>query len=299
MKYLIYILLFSLLSSSLIAQQLPQISFKHQNVFLHNPASAGSSISNEIKILHREQWAGFENAPSTSTISYSQKLGNTSGLGGFLIHDRTFPTSRLIVNLSYAYIIEMEKLNLSFGLSGMIMQYRFNNENITYRDPLDPSLQFNAENRWRPEANAGIMLQNNRFYVSFAVNQIFQSGFSPFSDGDLGLIKNSRLFCLSGQYHLAIDKHKISPGLYFTYVKSSPLESDLSVNYSFNNKVFASIGHRWQDALNMSVGYKFDRFNLAYSCDIITSSLRVSTSSSHEIMLIIDISKKAETTPLF
>jgi type IX secretion system PorP/SprF family membrane protein len=299
MRYLILGLIVSLFSSTLFAQQLPQISFKHQNVFLHNPAGAGSNPYNEVKILHREQWVGFENAPSTSLISYNQKLGTSSGIGGFLIHDRTFPTSRLIVNLSYAYIIEMDKLNFSFGLSGMIMQYRFKNESITYRDPLDPSLQFNAENKWRPEANAGIMVQNNKFYVSFAVNQILQSGFSPFSAGDLGLIKNSRSVCISGQYHIKLENHIISPGLYFTYAKSSPLESDVSVSYTYNSKVFASIAHRWQDVINISVGYNFDIFSLGYSCDIITSSLRVSTSSSHEIMLTIDISKKSESSSLY
>lgn len=296
MKQLVYVLFLLILSMQISAQQLPQLSLKHQNVFILNPAAAGQSDNNVINIVHREQWVGFDNAPSTSLISYNQKIGLSSGVGGFLISDRTFPTSRLIVNLSYAYRIDMNDLSLSFGLSGLIMQYRFKNSDLTYKDILDPSLELRSEQKWRPEASFGLMLQSKSFYLQFAINQLLQSNFTSFAVTDEGLIKNSRLFCFSGQYHFFMDAHNFSPGIFIKYTPSSPVESDVSIEYNYNEKVFGSIAYRWADALNFSVGYKFNRFKLAYSFDIITSSLKISTASSHEIMLSIDISKHSDAS---
>lgn len=299
MKYLLVILLGAVVVMQASAQQIPQLSFRHQNVLLNNPAAAGSSARNDISLLHRQQWLGFEHAPATSLISYSQTFLGNNGIGGYLISDRTFPTSRFIINASYAYIIETEKLSLSFGIAAMVMQYKFKNTDLNYRDPLDPSLSFSADQKWRPEANAGIMAYNNRFYASFSVSQLLQSGFRPFSSGSEGLVQNTRHFIGSGQYSFLIKDHSISPGLYLGYAKSSPLMAEVSVQYIFRQKISFSLGYRWDDALNASIGYRYDRFYLGYSFDLVTSSFRVHTSGSHEIMLSMNIAGNKQNEPMF
>lgn len=298
-RHLYILIIFTVLGISLNAQQLPQFSFRHQNLILNNPAAAGSSVFKELKILHRQQWVGFENAPASSFISYHQEMNESSGLGGYIISDRTFPTSRFIINASYAYIIDMDDMFLSFGLAGMVMQYRFKNTDLTYRDPLDPSLAFSSDKKWRPEANAGIMIYNNRFYASFTVSQILKSSFRPFSSGEEGLIQMSRHICMSGQYDFLTGINRFSPALYFSYAKSSPLVSELSFQYLYDNRLSASVGYRLEDALSFSVGYRYDRFYLAYSFDLVTSSFKVNSSNSHEIMFAVDISTKANTAPMF
>ncbi|NLA24352.1 MAG: PorP/SprF family type IX secretion system membrane protein [Bacteroidales bacterium] len=300
MKRLIFIfIIFVALLGNIKAQQIPQLSFKHQNLILNNPAAVGSSVNNNLVVLHREQWVGFEHAPSTSFISYNQSIGGRNGVGGYIISDRTFPTSRFIINAAYAYIIEMNEVSLSFGLSALVMQYKFKSSDLTYRDLLDPSLEFNADQKWRPEANAGVMLYNSKFYVALSSSQMIQSDFKPYSSGLEGLIENSRHFILSGQYDIAFNEHTISPGLYASYVKSSPFVVDASVQYNFNNSFYASAGYRLGDAVNMTLGYRYDRFFLGYSFDLIASSLRLASSSSHEVMLVVNLASQQASSPVF
>lgn len=299
MKKLLYISILLILGNTAFSQQIPQISFRHQNLLLHNPAAVGSSSNREIKLLHREQWLGFDNAPSTSFISYSQKINKTNGLGGYLISDRTFPTSRFIINASYSYIINLDETNLAFGLSGMLMQYRFKNTDLSYREPGDPSLEFSSDQKWRPEANAGLMVYGNSFYAAFSINQMLKSGFRPFAANDNGLIQMNRHFCISGQYDFHAGNNRISPGVFIEYVKSAPLISEYSVLYSFDNKIFAGIAYRYADAINFSAGYRYERFYLGYSFDLVSSSFRIGSTNSHEIMLAVNLSSNKANTPMF
>ncbi|MDY0315819.1 MAG: PorP/SprF family type IX secretion system membrane protein, partial [Bacteroidales bacterium] len=292
-------LLFLFTVSALFSQQIPQFSFRHQNLIINNPAIVGATGKNEIKLLHREQWVGFKNAPSTSFISFSQAINTTNGFGAYIMHDRTFPSSRFIVNASYSYIINMDNLNLAFGLSAMLMQYKFNTSELTYADFGDPSMQFVADQKWRPESNVGLLFYGQNFYAGFAINQIIKSNFRPYSSDDNGLVQMNRHFCLSGQYDLHIDEHRISPGIFMEYVKKAPFISEFSIMYSFDNQVFASLSYRYNDALSASIGYKYDRFYLAYAFDFTISKLSLASSSSHELMLAIDLSKSKTNIPMF
>ena len=299
MKYLLVILLGAVVVMQASAQQIPQLSFRHQNVLLNNPAAAGPTPCATIAILHREQWIGFENAPSTSYIAYQQNFLQKNGIGISLMSDRTFPTSRFIINASYAYIIKMERINLSLGLAALMMQYNFKNSDLSYRDPLDPSLEFSATQKWRPESNAGLMIYNEQFYVSLSVNQLLNSAFKPFSNDGRGLVQNSRHFCFAAQYHFVFDAHNISPGFYLAAVKSSPFTAEFSAQYKYKNAFSVSMGYRWADAVNTTIGYRYDRFYLGYSFDLITSYFRNTALTSHEVMLTVDIGCNTSAAPRF
>lgn len=280
-------------------QQLPQITLRQNNLLLHNPAVAGSTTSKEIKLLHREQWAGFDNAPFTSIISYHQELSTSAGIGGYIINDVTSPTSRFIINASYAYIIDMDELFLSFGLSAQVMQYRFKSNELTYRENIDPVMEMSNERKWRPEANFGMFLYNNRFYAGFSLNQIIQTNFQPYSAGDFGEIQMSRHMYVMGQYDMYFGMHKISPAIFIGYAKKSPVSTEISANYWYDNSIYSSIGYRYDDAISISVGYRYNRWFLAYSYDIVTSPLRHVNSGSHEISMCFDIAKEIASAPSF
>ena len=67
------IILFLLYFSNIKSQQITQYSNFLETAFYLNPAI--SSLGKNLKILHRNQWTGFQGAPKTTFISYlsSQK----------------------------------------------------------------------------------------------------------------------------------------------------------------------------------------------------------------------------------
>ncbi len=84
------------------------------------------------------------------------------------------------------------------------------------------------------------------------------------------------------------------------YAKSSPISADINVAWLYNNSLGASLGYRVGDAISILAGYRFSRFYLAYSYDIVTSQLRTVNSGSHEVMLSFDISPQQRVnTPMF
>lgn len=66
MKKLSILLFFSLLASVAVAQQKALYSQYMANYYLLNPAVAGYSKNLNFKMGYRNQWAGFEDAPSTA-----------------------------------------------------------------------------------------------------------------------------------------------------------------------------------------------------------------------------------------
>ena len=84
------IVLIALLFSGLVsAQQLPQFTQYMFNTISVNPAYAGSRETMNLTALHRNQWAGLDGNPTTSTFSFHTPLKNEKvGVGLSYITDQ-------------------------------------------------------------------------------------------------------------------------------------------------------------------------------------------------------------------
>jgi type IX secretion system PorP/SprF family membrane protein len=296
----IIILIPLIIAISIKAQQIPQLSLRHLNMDFFNPAVNGSYESPNIKLLHRQQWVGFENAPKTSFISYSMPINSSNSIGGFLINDKTYPGTRFTINLGYSYVIPIDNLNLSFGLSALIVQYRLDNQGLTYRDESDPAFNFVSDKKWRPESNAGIYVYNDDFKFGFAIDQILKSSFRPFAESDNAEIRMSRHIIFSGEYKFYSNLHSFIPGIFISYASSSPVAAELCMSYNYAEKIHGILNYKYNDGLNIGLGYYYDIFGLFYSYDLVLSSLRYHTSGSHEVMLTVKLkNSNKQNMPMF
>ena len=108
-------LLFVFGLSTLNAQQLPMYSQFFWNDFVINPAYTGVTNSPRVQLGYRNQWGGFEGAPSTYTLGGHTLLKNKKmGLGGMLfMDDAGGAVSQMGLLLNYNYILKLnEKSNL-------------------------------------------------------------------------------------------------------------------------------------------------------------------------------------------
>ena len=85
------------------------------------------------------QWAGFTDSPITSVISmFGPTINQPMGLGGYIMHDATGPTSRTSISFTYAYNYAIaEDMKISMGLAVGAFQYKIDGsrETATY-DPV-------------------------------------------------------------------------------------------------------------------------------------------------------------------
>jgi len=84
MKYFLYISV-CLFSCSVHAQQQPHYTQYVMNGYILNPAITGIENYTDVKISHRHQWVGLQDAPVTTYLTIHKPIGKQD--------DRTTATS--------------------------------------------------------------------------------------------------------------------------------------------------------------------------------------------------------------
>jgi len=285
-----------------IAQQYPQFSQRMLDEIVFNPAIIGTKSIDRIMLHHRSQWVGFDGAPMTQIISYDGYFMDNMGLGGFLMNDITGPTRRLSFNLGYAYQLKFEKVTLSIGLMGTVIQYGIDGNRVTLHESLDPSIYEGVSDRtWKPDVSLGTYIYNDDFFAGIAVIQLFTSRVHLFKNESFeAVIPLIQHFYLTSGYKFHLDEEfDLQPSMLISGTVGSPIQIDFNMKLDYQKKIFGGLTYRYDDALVILLGMKIkQRFMLAYSYDIVISQLRKTNSGSHEIILSFDLLKTEETTSL-
>ena len=91
----------------------------------------------------------------------------------------------------------------------------------------------------------------------------------------------------------------------FAMVKSSfdsPTSLDLSTNFLFNDKFEVGATYRLDDSFGAMINYAITpNLRLGYAYDHIVSDLKITTPSSHEVILLFDLNfpKKVSQSPRY
>ncbi|HPL03661.1 MAG TPA: PorP/SprF family type IX secretion system membrane protein [Bacteroidales bacterium] len=308
LKIFTYIFILLLISSfKLSAQQIGNHRNYVFNIANQNPAAISMQEIPEVLLNSRIQWTGFSGAPRIYSIYGKYLFRSDMGASAALIHDKIGINQRLGFSLGYAYIIRTENFNISFGLDANFSQLKLLSSQIKVYETNDQVLNLETDEKiWRPDANAGIMLHANNYFVGFSILQLFKSKyyFSGSNTDISGLIKNARHFFVTGAYNFKIEdsKHSFTPILNMYFAKSSPFKFDLIANYNYSNTFSTSLSLSRADAIVFSLGYKYDRFTINYAFDFVISRIRNVSSGAHEITLgVFLFSKKSSdiSSPMF
>lgn len=300
-------LAFVFTSEGVFAQQLPVFRNTYFNTFILNPSALSSSNIPDILLNHRSQWLGFEGAPRMSTLAGKYMFRPEMGLGAFIMSDTHGISQKLDFNLSYSYLVKTDDFNISFGLAWSISQYKLAGSRIRIYDPDDNIINTTIDDKsWKPDANMGIIFYGKNFYAGFSILQLFQTKYKFFgTTNDIpGLIKDTRHYFLTGSYQVTIDDTNVlQPFMNLFFAKATPFKFDLGLNYLFNNKFQSGIFYSNGDALGFVFGYRYDRYYLSYSFDILINRIRNAGSGAHEICMGIYLfektTKKLDSAPMF
>lgn len=117
------------------------------NLYLLHPSMAGASNRNKIRLTARQQWFDVKNAPSLQTLSAHGRFWEKVGLGAIAVNDRNGNFSRRALYGSFAYHLlfsrsELDLNQLSFGISGGIIQHGLDRSSFTEFDPVLENAEF-------------------------------------------------------------------------------------------------------------------------------------------------------------
>lgn len=279
------------------AQQLPHYSNYMLNNYVMNPAVGGSNSYFEGISNNRYQWIGITDAPRTYILSVNGPTKSLNvGLGGMLFTDIVGPTRRTGFYLSYAYHIKVsEKVKVSLGLSGGVLQFMVDASKITLRNPSDLVISTGLQSVIAPDFGVGVYVysMDKKWYAGASMPQILQNRINFYETTTSSLSKLATHFYVTGGYKYKLnDNITIEPSTLIKFVKPAPVQFDLGLRAIYREKMWAGFAYRYLDAVSVMVGYTMQQnLTFAYAYDLTTSNIRKYSTGTHEIMIGIKFHK--------
>ncbi len=252
-----------------------------------NPAYAGSDSTLNLTVLAREQWMGFEGAPSNQMFSAHTPLGpfKEMGLGLLMEREKIAVTELLNFYASYAYKILLGPGSLAFGLqAGLTHQSQQLTGLALPPGVTDPSFDENVTTLL-PNFGAGVYYRTSRFYAGFSVPFLLENSFDE-SDIILAARQLRHYFLTAGYLFDLSPSLKFKPQILVKSVTGAPVNIDLNANFLIREKVWAGLSLRNMNSLNALMEIQLNRrFKIGMAYDLVTSDLGQVNSGSGEFML--------------
>jgi type IX secretion system PorP/SprF family membrane protein len=302
------------------AQQRPHYTQYILNNFIINPALAGIENYTDVKISHRHQWVGIQDAPVTTYLTVSAPINKKddretptsfhmdgqnprgrqywqdyeaaqphSGVGLSIINDRTGPLNRFSLYGTYAYHIGIStQTSLSAGFSAGFTSNSLNRNKLIFDNPIDPSVgNSNYINRLRPDLSAGLWLYSADYFLGLSVQQILPQGLK-FSNDTLKVDRKTypHLFVQGGYRFQLSDDISCIPSAVLRFVDPLPVGVDINAKFMYQDFIWAGAAYRINDGISGMVGINVsNKLNIGYAYDYTTSSLQNYTKGTHEIVV--------------
>ncbi len=319
-----FLLLFALFTIESSAQQRPHYTQYVLNNFIINPAVAGIENYTDVKISHRQQWVGLQDAPVTTYLTIHGPLkksdyakptatgfgtsgenprGNAywldytkaephAGIGLTIINDRTGPLNRFAAYGTYAYHLGIsDRTSISAGVSAGIQNMSLNTSKLDFGSQfaVDPAVAGTGYlNRLNPDINAGVWLYSSDYFIGLAAQQIIPSKLK-FSADTLRLSDGRlvpHLFITAG-YRLQLSEDvSFLPSAMIRYVNPAPIGVDVNAKLQYRDLAWVGASYRHKDGYAGMVGLNISNtLNVGYSYDLTTSRLNTVSRGSHEILV--------------
>lgn len=267
------------------AQQLPQFSqFMFNNLVL-NPAYAGADEALSLTVLHRSQWTGVENAPSTQSFSAHTLVKKKQiGLGLTVMRDRIGVHKNTNLLTNYAYHISIkEGAVLSMGL-----QLGMANLNSDYASlagtSMDPKL-VNTINETKLDFGAGIYFRSPKFHIGLSSPGLVSQSVS-LNDTLSVNRRNANLLGYSRFRFTISESWAIEPGMLIKYYADLPLSIDVNLNFIYREVLTAGLSYRKSESIDLILKFQLTpQLQFGYAYDYPIQYAANLSSASHELML--------------
>ncbi|MGC6533168.1 MAG: type IX secretion system membrane protein PorP/SprF [Flavobacteriales bacterium] len=286
MKRILLIVIAAVLACQADGQQLPRRTQFALNPYLINPAVAGTKLYTPIMVTYRNQWAGFTSAPTTATLSAHTSLPNRVGIGGIFFTDNTGGAiQRTGVELTGSYHVDLNNQDaVSFGLSGILGQYTFDNEVLEVWDQGDQALQGGMESTLMLDANFGMMVYGQNYSFGFAFPNLVQTKLNLDSDVAPDDNRNARHYYFMANYEYPINEAlTLSPKGLIKFTGASPVQFDMHLQVAFQDVVWGGLTYRHKDAIAFGFGANLAGVVVGYSYDLTVTDARNFSPHTHEL----------------
>lgn len=287
------------------AQQDPHYTQYMYNMNVINPAYAGSKDALSLGLLYRQQWVNMEGAPKTVSLSGSSPVGKNVGVGLSVISDKIGPVEENNVYGDFSYTLNLggeHKLALGLKAGATFHKVGLFSEigNGFVTDAGDDAFAENTSNTFL-NVGTGLFYYTNKYYVALSVPNMLKSTHLDYNGRSFGT--ESLHYFITGGYVFDLNPNlKFKPSTMIKSAFGTPVSVDASANFLFNEKFEIGATYRLEDSFGAMVNYAITpSLRIGYAYDHVVSDLKVTTPSSHEVILLFDLnfSKKVSQSSRF
>lgn len=322
MKKIVPVLLGISLSFQVVAQQKPHYTQYILNQYIINPALTGIENYTDIKVSHRHQWAGFQDAPVTTYLTVHTPIGKEDyrttatsftppdenprgnaywesytsaqphhGVGLQVINDRTGPINQFAAYATYAYHIGISpRTSLAAGFGAGVTNISLKADKLQFDVPVDPAVYSSGiVNRLRPDFMAGLYLYSADYFLGLSAQQIIPQKLA-FTDNEIKAQEKGKLqphlFATAGYRFLIAEDWNLIPSVMVKYIDPLPVQTDFNAKLQYRELAWIGASYRTDDGFAGMIGFNISNtFNIGYSYDYTTSDLNNFSKGTHEFML--------------
>ncbi|MDJ0646148.1 MAG: type IX secretion system membrane protein PorP/SprF [Flavobacteriaceae bacterium] len=204
------------------------------NIYIIHPTAAGLGNSAKLRLTHRQQWSGNEDAPALQTISFHNRITERMALGGMIFNDRNGFHSQLGVQATYAYhlnfgIDQEETLKqVSFALSGSFTQNSVDQRSFTIPDPVISRI-VESDSYFNVDFSTAYF--NYESYAYFTIRNLLLNTRNSV-DSEFESINLRRYLLTLGHFFGWRRRHQFEPSIMLQYVeRTKELTADINFKY--------------------------------------------------------------------
>jgi type IX secretion system PorP/SprF family membrane protein len=272
------------------AQHALQFSQYFSNQLVINPAYAGADDALSLTLVHRNQWAGVNGAPRTTTLSGHMLFKNEhTGLGINLVVDEINIHRTLSVTGIYSYRIKLNARSyLSFGLQAGYNHIRSDYTSLaaSLQNPDDPHIASGNVSESAVQFGTGIYYKSPRLELGLSAPILHSTSVSSITPS-LTLPGATPHYFLFSRYKWDLSHHvQIHPGFLLKYKPDWPLSVDLNMDALIKEVLLVGFSYRSFETLCSILQLKIlPQMKFGYSYDMPLKNGLPRNFNTHEIML--------------
>lgn len=307
LKYILFLVITTLAINVLRAQQAPIFTNYANTYALINPGFYGMSEGVNAMGAYRNQWSGFKDDVTGEVVSPVTFYASADlplkviggGLGLSLMKDQLGFENNVAVNLGYSY-----HLDLGAGTLGLGLAFNFNNRTVdfTKAKPLndnDPVIPTKEQSDMLVDFNLGLYyMVPETFYVSLSATSLMETkgkALEGKSSTSASFVGDRTIYLAAGyEYQFFNPKFMLNPSM-LVLSDIASTQFNVSARLWYNNKMCFGVNYRYQESVDLLVGFTIKGIQINYAYDINTMGLKLP--GSHEVSLSYNFKLDLEKQP--
>ena len=277
------------------AQQMPIFTNYYDSYAVVNPGFYGMSEGVNAMGIYRNQWTGFKDDFTGEVVSPRTFLASADmpikvlrgGVGLSLLKDKLGFEDNIAVNLGYSYHLDFGPGTMGIGLALSLDNRTVDFTKAHPLDDNDPVIPASSQSDMLVDFNLGLFYSvPETFYVAVSTTSLLErkgKALQGKSSSSASFVGDRTFYLAAGyEYQFLNPKFTLNPSMMVLSDVAST-QFNVSARLWYNNKFSFGVNYRYQESIDVLVGFVFKGIQINYAYDINTMKLKLP--GSHEVSI--------------